>query len=179
MMLRLVWLAALVLGLAASAAVVNSAVATVPTASTARVKVYFPRGKVGVDCSRVQSRYRRVRAPAVLRGALSELLRGPTAGERRLGYGGWFSGRTAGRLNSVRLSKGVARVDFRDFRKIIANASTSCGSAMLLAQLDRTVLQFPRFTASCIRSTAAPGASTNWLQLSPPPVSVGSVPASR
>jgi hypothetical protein len=87
MMLRRVWLAALVPGLAASAAVVNSAVAAVPTASTARVKAYFPRGKVGVDCSRVQSRDRRVRAPAVLRGALSELLRGPTAGERRLGYG--------------------------------------------------------------------------------------------
>ncbi len=172
MMPRRSRLAAIVLALAVgtSAAVVTRAAATGPAASTARVQVFFPRGNVGSDCSRVQSRYRRVRAPAVLKGALTELLRGPTTGERRQGYGGWFSRRTAGRLNSVRLSGGLARVDFRDFRKIIPNASASCGSAMLLAQLDRTVLQFSTvhrvvysFNGSVTRFYA-------WLQLSPPRV---------
>ncbi len=170
MMFRLVRLAALVLALAASTTVVDRAVATVRVASTVRVKVFFPRGKVGVDCGRVQSRYRHVRAPAVLRGALSELLRGPTAGERHLGYGGWFSGRTAGRLNSVRLSGGVARVDFRDFRKIIPNASTSCGSAMLLAQLDRTVLQFATVHRVVYSFNGSVRRFYEWLQLSPPHV---------
>lgn len=160
----------LVLGVGTSAGVVTSATATGSAAATAPVRVFFPRGNVRSDCSRVQSRQRRVRAPAVLRGALTELLRGPTAGERRQGYGGWFSGRTAGRLNSVRLSGGLARVDFRDFRRIIPNASTSCGSAMLLAQLDRTVRQFPTvhrvvysFDGSITRFYA-------WLQLSAPRV---------
>ncbi|MGZ6589443.1 MAG: hypothetical protein ACXVHX_34905, partial [Solirubrobacteraceae bacterium] len=96
-MLRRGWLAVVVLALAVSPAAITSAVAPAQAASTARVKVFFPHGKVGLDCSRVYSRYRRVQAPAVLRGALAELLRGPTAAERRLGYGGWFSRRTAGR----------------------------------------------------------------------------------
>ncbi len=170
MTLRRARSAALVLGVAASAAVATGALASVTTASTARVQVFFPRGTVGRDCGRVHSRYRRVRAPAVLRGALAELLRGPTAAERRLGYGGWFSGKTAGRLNSVRLSGGVARVDFRDFRRIIPNASTSCGSAMLLAQLDRTVLQFPNVHRVVYSFGGSVKRFYEWLQLSPPHV---------
>jgi Sporulation and spore germination len=170
MTLRRVRFAALLLGVAASAAAATGSVARVRTASTARVKVFFPRGQVGRECSRVQSRYRSVRAPAVLRGALTELLRGPTAGERRLGYGGWFSGRTAGRLNSVRLRGAIARVDFRDFRRIIPNASASCGSAMLLAQLDRTVLQFPTVHRVVYSFDGSVRRFYEWLQLSPPHV---------
>ena len=160
----------MVLALAVSPAAITSAVAPAQAASTARVKVFFPRGKVGLDCSRVHSRYRRVQAPAVLRGAVTELLRGPTAAERRLGYGGWFSRRTAGRLNSVRLSGGVAHVDFRDFRKIIPNASTSCGSGMLLAQLDRTALQFPTVHRVVYSFDGSVRRFYEWLQLSPPRV---------
>ncbi|MGZ6693507.1 MAG: GerMN domain-containing protein [Solirubrobacteraceae bacterium] len=116
----------------------------------------------------MSSRYRRVHAPAVLRGALTELLWGPTAAERSLGYGGWFSRRTAGRLNSVRLSGGVAHVDFRDFRRIIPNASTSCGSGMLLAQLDRTALQFPTVHRVVYSFDGSVRRFYEWLQLSPP-----------
>ncbi len=165
------WLAALAVCLSASLAVCTGAVATAPAASTARVKVFFQRGNIGSDCGRVQSRDRRVAAPAVLRGALTELLRGPTKRERRLGYGGWFSGRTAGRLIGVRVSGGVARVDFRDFRKIIPNASASCGSALLLAQLNRTVLQFPTVHRVVYSFDGSVARFYLWLQLSPPHVS--------
>ncbi|MGZ6662937.1 MAG: GerMN domain-containing protein [Solirubrobacteraceae bacterium] len=169
-MLRRGCLAIVILGLAVIPAATTSAASPAHASSTTRVKVFFQRGKVGLDCSRVRSRYRRVRAPAVLRGALAELLRGPTAAERRLGYGGWFSRRTAGRLNSVRLSRGVAHVDFRDFRKIIPNASTSCGSALLLAQLDRTALQFPTVHRVVYSFDGSVRRFYEWLQLSPPRV---------
>jgi hypothetical protein len=132
------------------------------------VKVFFPRGDSGSRCARVRARTREVSVPAVLRGAVAALLRGPTAAERRAGYGGWFSRRTAGRLNGVRLSGGVAHVDFRDFRTIIPNASTSCGSALLLAQLDRTVLQFDTVDRAVYSFDGSVNRFYEWLQRSPP-----------
>jgi hypothetical protein len=40
------------------------------------------------------------------------------------------------------VADGVAHVTFADLRPVIPNASTSCGSAALLAQLDQTLLAF-------------------------------------
>jgi hypothetical protein len=82
---------------------------------TTRVQVFFVRGDLG-RCDKVYPVSRRVRRPTVLKGAVEALLRGPTAAERRRGYGGWFSARTAGMLRSIRLSQDVAYIDFRDFR---------------------------------------------------------------
>lgn len=155
------------LGAVTTAAPARRGVAVHAT-DTAQVKVFFPRGDSGPRCARVRGRSREVAAPAVLRGAVAALLRGPTAAERRRGYGGWFSRRTAGRLNGVRLSDGVARVDFRDFRKIIPNASTSCGSALLLAQLDRTVLQFDTVDRAIYSFDGNVSRFYEWLQRSPP-----------
>lgn len=137
-------------------------------AATARVKVFFARGDPGLRCTRVFPVTRTVPSPAVLRGALTALVRGPTAAERRLGYGGWFSARTAGTLRSVRLSSGVAYVDFRDFRQLIPNASSSCGSALLLAQLDRTARQFPTVRRAVYSFDGSRRDFYEWLQLSPP-----------
>jgi hypothetical protein len=111
---------------------------------------------------------RRVQAPAVLAGALRALLRGPTAAERRAGYGGWFSARTAGMLRSVSITRGVARIDFADFSRRIPNASSSCGSALLLAQLDRTAMQFPTVRRTVYSFAGDVEAFYAWLQLSPP-----------
>ena len=60
------------------------------------------------------------------------MLAGPTEAEAAEGYGGWFSEET-----------GVFYVDFADFSSVIPNASTSCGSAALLAQLNSTLEQYP------------------------------------
>ncbi len=132
------------------------------------VKVFFPRGKGGTDCSRVQPRLRRVVAPAVLAGAMRSLLAGPTAAERRLGYGGWFSGRTAGLFRSARIRNGIAYVDFRDFSKLIPNASSSCGSALLLAQLDRTATQFRTVRRAVYSFDGSRRAFYEWLQRTAP-----------
>jgi hypothetical protein len=155
---------------------VSAAAETVPSrepasgAPTARVKVFFPRGESG-SCRRVFPVWRTVQAPAVLTGAMRALLRGPTAAERRRGYGGWFSARTAGKLRSVNLVGGVASIDFRDFRRIIPGASSSCGSALLFAQLDRTALQFPTVHRAVYSFNGSRAAFYEWLQLSPPRLS--------
>lgn len=93
------------------------------------------------------------------------LLRGPTAAERRRGYGGWFSSRTTGMLRSVRIADGVAFVDFANFSRIIGNASSSCGSSLLLAQLDRTAKQFPTVCRTVYSFNGSVRAFYEWLQL--------------
>jgi spore germination protein GerM len=136
--------------------------------ATAVVKIFAPRGDAGARCDRVLPLRRTVQAPSVLTGALRQLLRGPTAAERRHGYGGWFSSRTAGLLRAVKVSRGVAYVDFADFSRIVPNASSSCGSALLLAQLDRTATQFPTVRRALYSFDGSRRAFYEWLQLSPP-----------
>jgi hypothetical protein len=92
------------------------------------VAVFAPRGTAG-DCTRVLPLRRTVTGPQLLRGTMQALLAGPTKAERARGYGGWFSRQTAGHLRSVRITDGVAHIDFRSFARDIPNASTSCGSA--------------------------------------------------
>jgi spore germination protein GerM len=159
---------------AAPVAAVSEAAATVSvsrggTQNGARVKIFLARGSPGPRCDRVFPVFRAVPAPAVLKGAMQALLRGPTAAERRRGYGGWFSAKTAGMLRSVELARGVASVDFKDFRRIIPNASSSCGSALLLAQLNRTATQFPTVRRAVYSFNGSKKAFYEWLQLSPPP----------
>jgi len=160
----------LLVAAALSASILALAPATGPASPTGTtgVRVYFPRGDPGLDCRLVYPVRRTVGTPAVLKGALESLLRGPTAAERRRGYGGWFSVRTAGMLRSVRLSRSIAYIDLRDFRRVIPNASSSCGSAMLLAQLDRTATQFPTVSRAIYSFNGSRSAFYEWLQLSAP-----------
>jgi WD40-like Beta Propeller Repeat len=142
----------------------------VPVASrgrTASVRVFFGRA-AGGRCDRVVARRRTVWCPAVLRGALDALLWGPSAAERAAGAGGWFSTRTAAMVRRVELSRGVARIDFRDLRPLIPGASSACGSEGLLAQLDRTVTQFPSVRRAVYSINGSVRAFYGWLQREPP-----------
>jgi len=151
-----------VVALAASAGAAGGGAAPV------RVSIFVSRGDPGSRCDRVVPLPRLVRAPAVLTGALRALLAGPTAAERRRGYGGWFSAHTAGSLRSVRLAGGIAYVDFVDFSHTIPSASSSCGGALLLAQLDRTVTQFPGVRRGVYSFSGSRTRFYEWLQLAPP-----------
>lgn len=132
------------------------------------VAVYAPHGDPGRTCTRVRPLARTVRGPAVLGTTLRALLAGPTAAERKHGYGGWFSAKTAGALRSVRISAGVAYVDLRDLRRTIPNASSSCGSALLLAQLDRTATQFPSVRRAIYSFDGSRTRFYAWLQRAAP-----------
>ena len=147
--------------------------ALVPAATSAggptvTVEIYAPRGNPGVSCTRVFPLPRTVAKPSILAGAMQALLAGPTAKERRLGYEGWFSRRTAHYLRSVRVRSGVASIDFRNFSRVIPNASASCGSALLLAQLNRTALQFRTVKRAVYSFNGSTRAFYEWLQLEPP-----------
>jgi hypothetical protein len=130
--------------------------------------VYFPHGQVGTNCARVAPVSRFVRTATPLAAAMRQLLRGPTAIERARGYGGWFSSRTAGKLRGAWIDGRTAHVDFHDLRAIIPGASSSCGSALLLSQLDRTAKQFPRIRSVVYSFEGNRAAFYEWLQRETP-----------
>ena len=97
--------------------------------------------------------------------ALEWLVRGPTPEERAAGIQSWFSDRTAGALKSVEVdAAGHATVDFQDLRRLIPNASSSAGSAMLLQELQGTVFQFPEIRSVEFRIDGSCDLFWEWLQ---------------
>lgn len=148
-------------------AVASTQAATQGAIRTQAVSIFAPRG-TGSNCARVLPLKRLVRSPAVLKGAVQALLAGPTRTERARGYGGWFSVATAGRLRSVRIVRGIAYIDFRNFARIIPNASSSCGSTLLLAQLDRTAKQFTTVKATVYSFDGSRHVFYAWLQREAP-----------
>jgi hypothetical protein len=134
---------------------------------TVEVEVFFPRDDSADPCAEVFGVPRTVDADDPVTGALEALLAGPTDSERAAGYGGWFSDRTAAALLHVEVVDGTAHVVFRDLRPVIPNASTSCGSSMLLAMLDTTLLRFDGIDATRYALADQP-ALYGWLQLDDP-----------
>ena len=143
-----------------------------PTSSTAlrtEVKVFLTTPETGdPDCGLVAAAPRTVEGSDVLAAAMIALLAGPTAAERDAGYMSWFSDQTAGTLISARRGAGVARVDFEDFSARIPNASSSCGSQSLLAQLDGTATQFPGMERAVYSFEGDTSRFYEWLQLAAP-----------
>lgn len=158
----------LLVGIGAGASASSAPEALPPPSGHVDVKVFAPRGGPGLSCARVYSLRRPVTAPAVLTGAMRALLAGPTAAERRRGYGGWFSSKTANKLRAVHVRRGVGYVDFYDLRRVIPNASSSCGSTLLLAQLNKTATQFPSVRRAVYSINGDRRAFYQWLQLEMP-----------
>lgn len=144
------------------ALVVPTTTAAATDTRTATVEVYFtPEGS---ECDVVSPVERTVPMPRVLTGALRHLLAGPTADERAQGLTSFFSDDTAGMLRSVAIRDGVAFVDFDDLRPVIPDASTSCGSASLLSQLNATATQFPTVVRARYSIEGSEAAFYEWLQ---------------
>jgi spore germination protein GerM len=107
------------------------------------------------DCAEVQAFPRQVPSDLdPIQGAFEALLAGPTQAES--GATSWFSADTGEALRSVTLADGLLTVDLDDLSSVISGASSSCGSAALLAQLQATGFQFPevqqiefQFEGSC------------------------------
>ena len=124
-----------------------------------RLHVFF-------TCGEAERPVERAVAPtvAVLRAALEQLLAGPTPEERAAGFTSFFGDATADALNSVVVTGGIARIDFDDFSRAIPNASSSAGSAQLLAQLRATIFQYPGIRAAEISFEGSCERFWNWLQ---------------
>lgn len=122
----------------------------------------------GDDCTTTVTAERQAQAQGTVGDALAQLLAGLSSEEEAAGLHSWFSSETAGMLNDVKIDRGLAEVDFANFSAVIPNASTSCGSQALLAQLEHTVLQFPEIDRVIYSFDGDRAAFYEWLQLSAP-----------
>ena len=136
---------------------------TVPSgdpATTMLVTVVYHCGEGAVPLQR-----RVAKNSAVLRTSLEQLLAGPTADEAAGGFTSFFSPATASLLNGVTIHPdGSAIVDFGDLAPVIPNASSSAGSAALLAELDGTLGSITGITSAEYRINGSCEAFWNFLQ---------------
>lgn len=143
-----------------------------PTASldaSVDVEVFFSNERLGDVCTEVFPVPREVPAHDRVRATVAILLAGPTVEEAAEGYGGWFTPETAQLLEEVTVEDGRALVSFdRSLPDVIPNASTSCGSSALLAQLDHTLTQFPDVDEVWYSLAGDRTAFYHWLQRSAP-----------
>jgi hypothetical protein len=149
-------------GSSTSSSASTSSTDEVPTDSEI-VEVWFSVGD-GSDCALVEAFVRPVDGPGGPAGALAELVRGPTAEEQSEGASSFFSPATADVIQMVTLVDGLLLVDFADLRSLIPNASTSCGSAALRAQLDATAFAFGDVDRVRYQIEGSCDTFHNWLQ---------------
>ena len=141
---------------------------TTAPADAEEYELFLLPAETGDDCTEVVAVTRAATDEAGPADALDQLLAGPTEEDESEDLRSWFSAETAGMLNSVEVTDGTAEVDFQNFSAIIPNASSSCGSASLLAQLDNTVLQFPDVEEVVYSFDGDRDAFYEWLQMSAP-----------
>lgn len=100
----------------------------------------------------------------VYRSTFHHLVAGPTDEEVAGDVSSFFSSETAGSVISAALTDGLLVVDFTDVRPVIPNASTSCGSEALLAQLNSTAFQFDVVERTRYLIEGSCDDFANWLQ---------------
>ena len=122
------------------------------------VQVWFQRGEEPVAVER--------RVPgAPLTAAFRGLMAGPTEEEQAAGVQSWFGDSTRNALRRIQLRDGFLVVDFDGrLTSAIPNASSSAGSAALLASLDSTAFQFPAVDSVQYRLEGSCDGFWEWLQ---------------
>lgn len=141
-----------------------------PPSETEAVLVFFDHAALNPnaqDCGAVYPVERPVPAAAYrLDAALNELFAGPTKAERAEGYTSWFSLDTANILLDAFVEGDTAYVSLADLRPLIPSASSACGSAQLLAQMDQTAqAAAPGVTRVLYAIEGSPRLFYEWLQL--------------
>lgn len=132
------------------------------------VNVYFSPAN-NSDCSQTIAQQRVLdHRGDYERGALQELLGGPTPEEKDQGFSSFFSKETGEDLKGFKIVDGVAYVNFNDFRQKISSASTSCGGQQLIAQIENTLKQFPSIKRVVMAISGQPKIFYEWLQLACP-----------
>ena len=112
------------------------------SAPTTQLKVFFANSQMDSeiqDCAKVYAVDRTI--PKTLtpaRASLEELLRGPTAAEKQLGY--ITSINSGVEIQKLTIENGVARVDFDE--QLETGIGGSCRVANIRAQITETLKQF-------------------------------------
>lgn len=138
--------------------------ATTLSVNTQVVKLAFASGDWS-DCANVELFDRTINETADPIGtAFLLLLAGPSPAETADGAQSLFTQETVGMLRSVDFNDGLLVIGFDDLRPVINNASTSCMSASLLAQLDATAFQFPEVERVTYEIGGSCDTFYNWLE---------------
>jgi len=130
------------------------------------ILVYFSKTE-DADCGQVYPLERSVEGEyEPISTSLIQLFMGPTAEEKEQGYTSLFSQKTAYILKWVKITGGnVADVNLNDIREIIPNASSSCGSAQLLAEIENTIRQHGNIEKIRIAIDGDPQVFYDWIQI--------------
>lgn len=144
----------------------------IPADAFQTINVYFtrePGGASANDCSSVTPLERAVpKIKDIETVALKNLFRGPSEDEKKAGYSSFFSPDTADMLIDFHGKEDTAYVNLTDIRAVIPNASSSCGSAELLAEMDATIKQFGNYSNTLYAIDGSSPDFYEWLQLSAP-----------
>jgi spore germination protein GerM len=97
--------------------------------------------------------------------SLEALFIGPTVEERAMGYRSFFSERTSDLLKRVRIIDRTAYVDLLDLRRELAGATSSCGSAEFLSQIQRTLEEVPGIDRVILAIDGAPALFYDWMEM--------------
>jgi len=139
---------------------------------TTILKVYFGNSNLNPNAANCNQVYPQERVIPVATStpqlALRELFKGPTEIEKSQGYFSFFSVATQNIFKGMKIENGVAYVNLKDIRQIIPNASTSCGSAEFLTELQDTLKQFSTINRVIFAFDGKPAAFYEWLQIGCP-----------
>lgn len=134
------------------------------------VKVFFGNSKLNpnaADCSLVYPVERIINKDSDrLPETLMHLMSGPTEEEQAQGYESFFTRATLDLFTRVQVEGDKAFVDFKDFRRIITNANSSCGGAQFLSELDTTIkTAAPEVKTTVYSINGEPTTFYEWMQL--------------
>lgn len=134
----------------------------------ALVRVYFSnrlKSSGSGSCDQVFPVGRVVASEDRIEATISELLNGPTGHERDNGFNSFFSDKTKSMLKNIRVTNGTVYLNLNDIRPIIPNASSSCGSAQLMSEIDSTLKQFPEVKKVIVAINGKPNTFYDWIQV--------------
>lgn len=145
----------------------QSPVKSIPDSAFAEVKIYF--NKDSNDCGSVEAVSRKIPNMENIEGiTLGLLFEGPNEDESKAGYFSLFSDITKDILLSFHIVDRKAYLDLTDIRLLIPNASSSCGSAELLGEMDATIKQFGTVDQTLYAINGSSQDFYEWLQMEAP-----------
>ncbi len=140
-----------------------------PRPSVVQVSLYFNNDSLAGEtagCDRVFPVSRSVASSSsVPDAALRALFSGPTPQEHAQGYRSFFSERTAGLLQHLKIESATAYVDLQDLRHELSGITSSCGYAEFFTQIQRTLSQFPGIQRVIFALDGNPQRFYAWVEL--------------
>lgn len=119
------------------------------------------------DCGKVKAVTRTIpKTKAVAQAALEELFKGATKAEEAQGLHSIFSDETKSILKSVKVKKGAAYVNLKDW--VIQNlgtATSSCGAFTFVTPIEKTLQQFPTIKKVFFAIEGSPKEYYDWMQV--------------